>query len=71
MVALQAVGIGIPGLLPRNHADAGANVDALGRTLNDLFLENDGVIDAVLEINVGVVSATRQGLGKIGFQIPA
>ena len=69
MLTVQIVRIGIPGLVSRNDANANTNVDAFSRTLDDLFLKDDRMIDPVLKIEVGIVTAPGQTLSKIRFQI--
>ena len=65
----RSVGIGVTGLLARNHSHADAEIDALRGALDDLLLEHDRVINTVFKVQIGIIAAARQGFRKICFQV--
>ena len=69
IVAIEIVRIRISCFLSGNNADADAEIDAFRSALDDLLLEDDGVINSVLEIEVCVITTSRQSLGQICFEI--
>ena len=69
ILAIKAVRIGIACLLAGHHANTDAEAYAFCRTLDDLLLEHNGMIDSVLEEKIGVVTPARERLAQIRFEI--
>ena len=61
--------IRISGLLSRNDANADADTHTLGCALDDLFFENDRMVDSIFEVEIGVIAATEERFGQVGFQV--
>ena len=69
VLAIEAIRIGIAGLLSRDDADADTQTYAFRRTLDDLLLENNGVVDPVLKVEIRIVAPARERLSEVRFKI--
>ena len=70
LLRAEVVAVGVAGALAGDDADADAQRDALGRALDDRFVDADGTGGKVFEVEVGVIAARGERFGKVVFQIP-
>ena len=63
ILPIQIIRIRVTGFLSGNDTHAGSKTDALGCALDDLFLKNDGMVDAVFKIEICVIAAAGQRFG--------
>src|SRR4029453_15929269 len=69
VLPIQILRIRVACLLARDHSYTDPQTYAFRSALNDLLLENDGVIDPVLEVKIGIVSTSRQCFTEVGFKV--
>src|SRR5262249_30202740 len=69
VLAIEVVGVGVAGFLAGNDSDADAEVYAFCGALDDLLFEDDGVVDAVLEVEIGVITAAGERFAKVGLEV--
>ena len=66
----EVVGVGVAGALAGEDADAAAGADALAGGFNNLLVHAQRGGRNRLEVEVGVVSASREGLAQATFKKP-
>src|SRR5262249_231875 len=69
VLPIQIVRIRVARLLARDHPHTDPQTYAFRCALNDLLLENDGEIDSVFEVKIGIVPASRQRFAEVGFNV--
>ena len=65
----EIVAVGVAGALARDHAHADAQGNALGRALDDGFIDAELAGGEVFEVEVGVLAAGAQGFREVRLQI--
>ena len=65
----EVVGVGIAGLVARNHSHAAPNQDPLGSILDDRFIEQKGRCGGVFKIEIRVIAPGAQRFTEIAFQV--
>ncbi len=61
----QIVAVGVAGALARNDAHADAEAHALGRALDDPFVDADGGGGQIFEIKVGIFAARGERFAQV------
>src|SRR5205809_1416648 len=65
----QIVGIGVSGAVPGEHPHSASSRNTLGCGLHNGLINADGGGGQVFKIEIGIVAARRERLGKIALQI--